>query len=346
MPQEKTTSETARIDLRGFDRKVETAPPIQPMLPRLPRAHWSRPSRLLDSVVRSRYQELLQSIYDAALITDLSGQIVDTNVRAVEFLQYEQSDLCQMGMPEIIAGADETLMASLSENLKDQRFTVIEAFCIRRDGSTFPAEIAVNKLRLDKLRLCFLVRDVTLRTQAQEMLRKEHTAIHSSGNGIVIADLEVRLEYANPAFARMLGYEQPDALLGRDLRDLLGDRQAADGLIRHVMREPEPWMNELKMRKQGGGEIDVQVSAACSRDADGAPESIVFSFADVTAHRQAEEAVRAAQKEQAQSVADRSLELANTNRQLQAEIHECRRENECLRQTIAELQKTLEKPQG
>jgi PAS domain S-box-containing protein len=347
MPQEERSSaKTARIDLRDFDRMPAAEAQAQPPLPRLPSSHWSRPTRLMDSVVRSRYQDLLQSIYDAALITDLSGQIVDTNQRAVEFFQHEQADLCRMAAYEIIAGADETLMESLNENLRNDRFTVIEAFCRRRDGSTFPAEIAVNKLRLDKLRLCFLVRDTTQRTQAEVLLRREHSAIHNSGNGIVIADLELKLEYANPAFARMLGYGQPEALLSRDLRDFLTDPQAGDGVIRHVTREAAPWMSELKMRKQDGSEIDVQVSAACSRDADGAPDGVVFSFADVTAHRQAEEALRLAQMALEQAAADRSQELTNVNRQLLAEIDQCRGENERLRQTVAELRKALERPQG
>ena len=40
-----------------------------------------------DAAGDSRYHELLHSIYDAALITDMQGVIAEVNARAVEFLQ-------------------------------------------------------------------------------------------------------------------------------------------------------------------------------------------------------------------------------------------------------------------
>ena len=61
----------------------------------------------------SHYQELLQSVYDAALITDLNGEIVDVNVRAVEFLLYEREELCGLTVFDIISGASEDLIQTL-----------------------------------------------------------------------------------------------------------------------------------------------------------------------------------------------------------------------------------------
>jgi PAS domain-containing protein len=115
-------------------------------------------------------------------------------------------------------------------------------------------------------------------------------------------------------------------------------------LIEHVTRELEPWMNEMRMRRHDGEEIYVQVSATCSRDADGDPVGIVFSFADVTAHRRVEEALRHAQEELEKADGVRALELSRTNLQLQEDLARFKQENTRLRREITELRNILGRP--
>lgn len=245
----------------------------------------------------SRYQELLQSVYDAALISDLNGRIVDVNVRAIEFLLYDRNELCGLTIFDVVSGADESLLQEIWENLKNERFTLIETYCIRKDGTFFPAEIAVNKLRLGEMHLCFFVRNITLRRQREEMLRTEHSAIQNSGNGIAVADLEAKLEYVNPAVASMWGYNDPDELLGQDVRSLLSDRDAADKMIKVVMEDQQIWTGEMRASKNGEGEFDVQVSAVCNRNSDGELVGIVFSFVDISDRKRAEEAMKEAEQQ-------------------------------------------------
>ena len=87
----------------------------------------------------------------------------------------------------MISGADQSLIDTLCENLENERFTLIQAYCVRKDGSFFPSEIAVNKLHLESKHLCFFLRDITVRRQAEEMLRTEHNAIQNSGSLLKIA---------------------------------------------------------------------------------------------------------------------------------------------------------------
>jgi len=337
MPTDPTSSKTARIDL--MSKGEPAAPSAQPQgAASLLRMNLSMRHRLPPSVARSRYQELLQSVYDAALITSVSGSILDANLRAVEFLQFEKSELCNMTAFDLIAGADATLMDTLCENLTHERFTVIQAYCIRRDGTSFPAEIAVNKLRLDELCLCFFIRDITLRTQAEEMLRVEHTAIQNAGNGIVISDPNAALQYANPAFARMVGVEAPDDLMGHNLREWVADPGAVDAIALQIQQLAASELYELVLRSTHGEELFAQVVAACTRNTDGEVTGLVFSFADITAHRKAEEELRETQASLEQLVAGRTRELAEANRALQAELSDVRAARDTLLLRVAELE--------
>ena len=119
------------------------------------------------------FHELFQSIYDGTLITDLKGNIVDANVRALEFLGYTLSELRDKTVVRTISGSDESLVSMVLKNLESDRFTLIQAYCVRKDGSFFPAEIAVNRLSLSPGDyLFFFVRDVTIRKRHEDRILK------------------------------------------------------------------------------------------------------------------------------------------------------------------------------
>ncbi|MBI3987579.1 MAG: PAS domain S-box protein [Lentisphaerae bacterium] len=123
----------------------------------------------------SQFNELFQSVYDAALLCDLEGKIVDVNVRASDFFLYDKADFCRLGIKDIVSGFDDSLLQTIGENLKVDRFTLIEAYCRRSNGSFFPTEIAVNKLSLSQNGLlCFFIRDITVRKQTEQEITEKN----------------------------------------------------------------------------------------------------------------------------------------------------------------------------
>lgn len=245
----------------------------------------------------SGYQELLHSIYDAALITDLSGRVVDVNVRAIEFLFYEKDEFNNLSIFDIISGADESLLSTIWESLQNERHALLQAYCIRKDRSYFPAEIAVNKVRLSDIRLCFFIRDITVRRQQEEMLRTEHMAIQNAGNGIAIANMEAKLEYVNPSVVRMWGYKEQDELIGVDARDLILDQQKAEEMVQTVLVERKLWMAQTQAKRNDNqGVFDVQVSSACNINSDGETVGMVMSLVDISDQKRVELAMREAER--------------------------------------------------
>jgi PAS domain S-box-containing protein len=112
------------------------------------------------------YQQFMQSIYDAVLITDLQGAVVDANGRANEFFLCDLKELCTKTIFDIICGLDAEVLGTIIGNLKNDRFTLVEACCRRRDLSLFYAEIATSLLELGHTpHLCFFVRDISKRKQ-------------------------------------------------------------------------------------------------------------------------------------------------------------------------------------
>ncbi len=129
--------------------------------------------REMEGVSASDYERLLQSIYDAVLITTSQGAVLECNHRAVEFLGYSHAELLNLNVTRLICGVDDVVLSSIRKNLLEHRYTLIEGTCRRRDETSFPSEIAVNRLDLDSSgRLCFFIRDISVRKRAQDALEE------------------------------------------------------------------------------------------------------------------------------------------------------------------------------
>jgi sigma-B regulation protein RsbU (phosphoserine phosphatase) len=234
------------------------------------------------------FQEILQNVYDATLITDFQGQIASVNPRAIQFFRSERAELVGHPILELISGADEGLVPTIRKNLENDRFTLIQAYCVRSDGTIFPAEISANHLHVSgRDYLSFFIRDITWRKEAEERLRTGYTAIQNSGDGIAIADLEGTIGFCNPAMTSLCGETNEAKMAGRNLRDLLVDQAKADEILEHVVAQ-QPWVGELEMKRSDGATFYAQGSVAPNVNADDELTGMVLSVLDITNLKQAQ----------------------------------------------------------
>ena len=182
MPAKHDFARTMRIELSEDEQKIrQNGHTVKISLPAqgigsTSFLHQSR-SQFRDSDA-SDYQRLLQSIYDAVLITDASGIVRECNQRAIDFFRWPDSELIGVAVPSLISGADDAVVGTIRKNLTEYRYTLIEGTCKRKDGTTFPSEIAVNRLDTDlEGRLCFFIRDVSVRKRAQDALEEAITKL-------------------------------------------------------------------------------------------------------------------------------------------------------------------------
>lgn len=278
-------------ELRVMGKKRGPLPPQEPA-PIIPEPDGNR-STLGDT----DFQQLFQSVYDGAVITDLTGKIVDANSRVMYFLQYPRTKLLTLRLTEIISGANTSTMSTLLAGIEKDRFILIQAYCIRNDNTLFPCEIAVNSLHVrGKQYLCCFIRDISWRRQAEEMLRTVHTAIQNSATGIAIADLNAQIEYINLAGARLWGRSRMESLLNVNLRDLIKDHESVHAMILAVKRG-ENWSSKLDLTSDTAPTIHVQMAVAPNRDTEDNLIGMVISFLDISDRIRANEAEQQADRQ-------------------------------------------------
>lgn len=259
------------------------------------------------------FQQLLQSIYDGAFVTERSGRIVVSNIRANQFLLAEPGQLQQYSIQSLIRGADETLLPTILSALENNRFVFIQAHCLRLDGSSFPADISVNQITLGgQDYLNFFVRDITVRKEQEDRLRTGHAAIQNASSGIAIAGLDAEIEFCNPAFSAFFGDKR------RNFRECLCQPELADELIEAIGRG-ESWSGELELTDCRGGVFFGHTTATPSLDEDGALDGMVFSVLDITVQKRAQ-----------QQLQEYASELRHANRQMQEDLRMACELNEAL----------------
>jgi len=121
---------------------------------------------------QSEYEELFQSIYDAVFLTDADWQIMDANARAEHHFKSTREILCSLNVSRLIYGAEQ-LKKAFSNQAGNRKYAVVEAVCLRLDGSRFFAEIVVTRLHEHTGKsFGFFIRDVSARKEAERNLKE------------------------------------------------------------------------------------------------------------------------------------------------------------------------------
>ena len=151
-------------------------PPSAPKPPP-PAAPVPPPAKPLQQATTQRdlYRNLMNALYDAVLLVDDKGHVVDSNTRVEHTFGYSQSEMWDMSLERLIKGFGPHVLVQLAGPLGEGRPVIIDGLGIRKDGSLFNAEITVGKVKLARVEnLLFSVRDISKRLlAAQEKMRAQ-----------------------------------------------------------------------------------------------------------------------------------------------------------------------------
>jgi PAS domain S-box-containing protein len=164
--------------------------------------------------------------------------------------------------------------------------------------------------------------ELTLRLEELENERNRYKWLFEHAvHGIFQASLHEGLRAANPALARMLGYDDPQQVLF-SLDDLasnlfIGGQAETDAIAFVLQREGSLLAYETRLRRRDGSYVDVLMNLLLKPDEAGLFEGFV---ADITERKLAQKRLQELNDQLELRVAARTDELLDANRNLQQQI--------------------------
>jgi PAS domain S-box-containing protein len=162
-------------------------------------------------------------------------RFLDANEKACAQLGYSREELLCLGVFDIDPIATESSTAQVREELRRKGFVAMESVHRRKDGSTFPVELSLTRVQLERGYVVVVARDVTERKQAEERLREYERVVEGLEERILVVDREYRYVIANRAFLHHRGLPR-ERVIGRTVAEVL-DQKIFETVIKPRMDE-------------------------------------------------------------------------------------------------------------
>jgi PAS domain S-box-containing protein len=186
--------------------------------------------------------------------------------------------------------------------------------------------------------------DITEQHRALSALRQAETKyrniFENAVEGIFQISLDGHYLSANPALARIYGYETPEIMItslsGFEQQLYVNPRQRAKA-IDQLHQEGQIVGFEQQIYRRDGTTTWISENARVVRDADGNVEYYEGTVEDITDRKNAQEALQRANEELESRVEERTAALRQSNQRLMLEVSERQRIEAALRNSEAEL---------
>jgi PAS domain S-box-containing protein len=167
------------------------------------------------------FRTLVDQCNDAVEVVDPETLLfLDVNGKACSELGYSREELLSLRVFDIDPAVTESSVAKMKEELRKSGSFVMETVHRRKDGSTFPVEVSLRRVQLEREYVVNIVRNLTERKQAETRLREYERVVEGLEEMIVVIDRDYRYVIANRAVLSYRGLKR-EKLIGRSFDEQL-----------------------------------------------------------------------------------------------------------------------------
>jgi PAS domain S-box-containing protein len=161
------------------------------------------------------FRTLVDQCNDAIEVVDPETlRFLDVNENACSELGYSREELLSLRVFDINPAVTESSIAKVIEQLRNSESLVMETVHRRKDGSTFPVEVTMRGVQLERDYVVTIARDLTERKRAEEALRQNVAQLQEVTEELRLAKEKLSEEklYLEQAIDTELGFEE---IIGR-----------------------------------------------------------------------------------------------------------------------------------
>lgn len=221
---------------------------------------------LLKAFQRGPYHDLVEISPDATVLIDLNKKIISANRQTLLLLGFRsEAEMCSKIkniFNNVILKDRQYLINSVQQVLETGIALNIELVLIRKDGTSFPAEVSISLIKGKERKpesFLVIIRDITERKRAEEKKRENwerYRQLAESISDVFFAmNKDLRYTYWNKASENLIGISAKDAI-GKSIFEIFPDNEEtkkAVDVYRKVLRTqlPQTFINEYHL----GGKI-------------------------------------------------------------------------------------------
>jgi PAS domain S-box-containing protein len=240
----------------------------------------------------SRLQLIFNKAPFGAALVDLYGHFLQINEEFCRFTGYTEAELATVNYLRLVLAESK---ADYEENFSRLLAGEISKFkadnlYLHKEGGAVWGRTTIRLLRDDSgnaLYFLVLVENISERKHYEDRLDKLHKAIEQSPVSIVITDSSGKIEYANPFFCSLTGYELAE-VVGQNPRVLKSDMhdQAFYQHLWQTITAGKTWQSEICSRKKDGTLFWEHALIAPVTDKNGKIVSFIAVKEDISARKQ------------------------------------------------------------
>jgi len=234
--------------------------------------------------VRAEFEQLINGMNDTAWVIGRDEEFRAVNDAAVEHLGYTREELLAMKPHDIDVGLEAGKITDLIENMPEDEFQVFETVHETKDGERIPVEISSSLVRYHGEEVILSIgRDISDRKEREAALRRTRRAVEAAGHAIYITDTDGHIEYVNPAFEEITGYDREEVL--GETPSILKSGEMPESYAENLwdtILAGEVWEEELINRRKDGDLYHVHQTISPVRDDDGEVDGFVAIQTDIT----------------------------------------------------------------
>lgn len=255
---------------------------------------------------RARHRAIVEQASEGIVLIDAqTNRILEANPAFERLLGYSSAEIVELTLYDLVPHDKESFQRNIERILAQKNHSFGERRYRRQDGTLVDVEVTGNVISYGGRKvLCCLVRDITSRKAAEEALRqaeeKYRTIFEHATEGIFQSTPEGRFISANPALARLYGYDSPEELIASITnigQQLYVDSNRRDEFIAAIEKDDAVTRFESQMYRKNGGAIWTSENARAVRDENGNLLYYEGTVEDITRRKVAQEALRYQQEQ-------------------------------------------------
>jgi PAS domain S-box-containing protein len=210
---------------------------------------------------KSLYRQLVSGMYDALLVTDPNGHLIELNPRAAEYFLCQQEGIWDKPVATLIPGVTAQMVSRIRKGLDEARHIMLDAQCRRMDGSWFSAEVTISVIDLVNTGdLVFTVRDTERRRKQWQALRSKANAYENALSACFVCDAEHVFRAANRGFLKMFNFSGEDGVLGKRFEEVMPDEPLPSHFERALAGEQTVCRVAAQTDSGESADVEVQLS--------------------------------------------------------------------------------------